>query len=784
MLNFQNSYLVHPQNLASYNGQMPMMMMPTNSFYPTSQPFPIINNPASPNVPFVMMATPQNPMQFYYHPQLSHQEFIQQQKLQQQKSQIIQQSFYEQQKLNQLHQNPHLQLNLFPISSAHTNSVAQDPYILPANKNQQQLQSSLCTIDQKKNNNNHHHHHQIYHFQQYDQKTGQIPQTIESSALIDNNLRFQQKVKTDQDNSSSENLAFVDQDQLNNSKKRTSVTSTASTASSCSNNLNESILVINQQQQQNSPSQNQLNNQDEEGRRKYLNQFEPHIQMFLQQLHEESYSFSFLEQPSTQNNKKGKGYHQKQAASNCFEGEDELQNLIGKNAYLKWAIQLNRSSHFAQESLSSLISNNQKYSNVFKLKKKIRKQQLAHNKSITHTLQQGKNKVQNSQVENQDQNLVLKSAADHQQNSYKKIAQKAEYNEGQFNEASLNINSYDEDSFDEKFTDKEENSLSKKIQINKEKECCDLLANQQNSLKCSTLEILPIICKCNSINKDNLGQDTQSTIFTDCNKCASQKSKQSHTIMHLDQNAQSILKTEAMDMEPDFIQMEEEEENEALNSKNCNKIENKNQVYKEEDDDENSPKSSQLASSKKVINSKFHNMNKLFMYKLLSSFYLENLERLSVPFNIREILKKLISLVKLSSKQQSQYQSKQKTDFFSHDHYNLLFLTLNSQTIQYMRENSNNKMLHLSCFNFDLSSVKLPLENSQNTPQILEKIEYINIVKKYACEIVLQSDLGEEIEDAKGQQANQQAIITKQIYTKRALQGIKVLNQGMIVRRF
>ncbi|EAS04075.2 hypothetical protein TTHERM_00531970 (macronuclear) [Tetrahymena thermophila SB210] len=773
MINFQNSYLMHPQNLASYNGQMAMMMVPSNSFYPPTQSFPILNNPASSNVPFVMMAAPQNQMPFYFHQQFSQQDFIQQQKQQQQQqSQIIQQSFYEQQKL---HQNPNLQLNFFPLSSAHPYNAAQNPSLLVANKSKQQLQQSF-----KKNDN----HHQIQHFQQYDQQSGQILDNNECQAEIRDIQSSQGKVKTQQDNSFSENLNFIDQDQLKNSKKRTSVTSSVSTASSCSNNLNESTLITTKYQSQNSFTINQLN-QDEEGRKKYLNQFEPHIQTYLQQLHEQSYSYSFLEQSKISISNKGNSCHQKQLAGQCFEGEEELQNLVSKNAYLKWAISFNRCSHFAKESLSSLISNNQKYSNVFKLKKKIRKQQLANNKFSIHTVLQTKNNIQNSQTENQEQNFQGEAAtklADHQQNSYIKVAQKAEYNEGQLNEASLSLNlhSYVDDSFDEKFSDKEENSQNKKIQINKETEYCDQFKNQQSNLKNSTLskaETLPITCRCNSISK---GNDTQLTLLADCIKCASQQSKLSEK-MDLDQSAHSILKTEAMETEQDFIQMEEE--NEAQNSKNSIQADNKKQAYKEEED-ENSPKSSQLTSSKKVINSKFHNMNKLFMYKLLSSFYLENLEKLNVPFNIREILKKLISLVKLSSKQQSQFQSKQKTDFFSHDHYNLLFLTLNSQTIQYMRENSNNKMLHLSCFKFDLNDVKLPLEHSQNTPQILEKIEYINIVKKYACEIVLQSDLGEEIDDIKGQQTNQQAIMTKQIYTKRALQGIKVLNQGMIVRRF
>ncbi|KAL4492516.1 hypothetical protein ABPG72_007629 [Tetrahymena utriculariae] len=757
---------------------MAMMMMPTNSFYPPSQSFPILNNAASSNVPYILMATPQNPMQYYYQQQLSQQDSIQQQKQYQQQSQVIQQSFQEQQKLNQLHQNPHLYINLPTLSSALRSDVAQDPSIQAPSKNQQQIQSPFCAIDQKYYN-----HHKIQHFQQYDQQSGQILGNCASQVQTHISQSFQGKVKTEQDNSFCENFNIIEQDQLKNSKKRTSVASTASTASSCSNNLNESSLQINQQKKQNSPSINQFINQDEEGRRKYLTLFEPHIQTFLQQLHEDSYSFSFLEQLTLSKGKKGKDYQQKQLASNCFEGEEDLLNLIGKNAYLKWAIQFNRSSHFAQESLSSLISNNQKYSNVFKLKKKIRKQQLAHNKSITHTEKQSKNKIQNSQGENQEQNIQVEAAlktADHQQNSHIKIIQKAEYNQASLFQYP---NSYFEDSFDEKFTDKEENSQNKKIQINKERECCDQFINQLNNLERSTLcntETRSVICRCNLSSKVNQGQEHQSTIFASCINCASQNNKLSQE-MHLDEKAQDTLKTEAMEMKQDIIQMEEE--NEAQNSKNSRQTDNKKQAYKEEEDD-NSLKSSQLTSSKKVINSKFHNMNKLFMYKLLSSFYLENLERLSVPFNIREILKKLISLVKLSSKQQSQFQGKQKTDFFSHDHYNLLFLTLNSQTIQYMRENSNNKMLHLSCFNFDLSNVKLPLEHSQNTPQILEKIEYINIVKKYACEIVLQSDLGEEIDELKGQQANQQAIITKQIYTKRALQGIKVLNQGMIVRRF
>lgn len=81
-------------------------------------------------------------------------------------------------------------------------------------------------------------------------------------------------------------------------------------------------------------------------------------------------------------------------------------------------------------------------------------------------------------------------------------------------------------------------------------------------------------------------------------------------------------------------------------------------------------------------NSKFHNLNKLFMYKLLATFNRKNLIELGVPEYLHEILEKLIQRLKTSTKDMKQYNK--KTEFFSHDHYNLLFLHLNERTLTYL----------------------------------------------------------------------------------------------------
>lgn len=104
------------------------------------------------------------------------------------------------------------------------------------------------------------------------------------------------------------------------------------------------------------------------------------------------------------------------------------------------------------------------------------------------------------------------------------------------------------------------------------------------------------------------------------------------------------------------------------------------------------------------------------MYKLLGAFTLDNLEELDVPGYAHSAILKVIAKLKASTKKMNEQEIissnlLRKTDFFSHDHYNLLFLHLNAKTISYLARNEFVVYLHKLCFNFDITS-SLTLDGS------------------------------------------------------------------------
>lgn len=130
------------------------------------------------------------------------------------------------------------------------------------------------------------------------------------------------------------------------------------------------------------------------------------------------------------------------------------------------------------------------------------------------------------------------------------------------------------------------------------------------------------------------------------------------------------------------------------------------------------------------FNSKFHNLNKLFMYKLLATFSLKNIQELEVPEYLHSILTKLIHRLKKSTKEMKKYDK--KTEFFSHDHYNLLFLHLNEQSLKYLVTSPFSIYLHKFCFDLDLSDLTASnIDAFINSKK--EKIQYINIIKRFSC---------------------------------------------------
>ncbi|KAL4499347.1 hypothetical protein ABPG72_006933 [Tetrahymena utriculariae] len=228
-----------------------------------------------------------------------------------------------------------------------------------------------------------------------------------------------------------------------------------------------------------------------------------------------------------------------------------------------------------------------------------------------------------------------------------------------------------------------------------------------------------------------------------------------------------------------------------------------------EDDSQGSPQK---------VNSKFHNLNKLFMFKLLATFQQKNLIELDVPQYLHGILLKLIMRLKQSTKEMKNYNK--KTEFFSHDHYNLLFLHLNEHTLKYLIHSPFSIYIHKLCFNLDLN--QFDQNDCSSFIQInSEKIQYINIIKRFCCQIVQSSNMLGVYQDQEESNKNQdsesdhmasesnqnisegkkkscrsssskslesqnqsQRQNMRQAYTQRALKGIQSLNQGVIIRRF
>ncbi|KAL4454541.1 hypothetical protein ABPG74_021746 [Tetrahymena malaccensis] len=218
------------------------------------------------------------------------------------------------------------------------------------------------------------------------------------------------------------------------------------------------------------------------------------------------------------------------------------------------------------------------------------------------------------------------------------------------------------------------------------------------------------------------------------------------------------------------------------------------------------------------VNSKFHNLNKLFMYKLLATFQQKNLIELDVPQYLHGILLKLIMRLKQSTKEMKNYNK--KTEFFSHDHYNLLFLHLNERTLKYLVHSPFSIYLHKLCFNLDLNQFDQN-DCSSFIQMNSDKIQYINIIKRFCCQIVQNSNMLGVYQDQEESNKNQDSEFDpmvsesnenssegkkknckssssksleqqnqcqrqnmRQAYTQRALKGIQSLNQGVIIRRF
>ncbi|KAL4499031.1 hypothetical protein ABPG72_016933 [Tetrahymena utriculariae] len=162
--------------------------------------------------------------------------------------------------------------------------------------------------------------------------------------------------------------------------------------------------------------------------------------------------------------------------------------------------------------------------------------------------------------------------------------------------------------------------------------------------------------------------------------------------------------------------------------------------------------------------SKYHNLTKLFMYFLLSLFQAENMERLGVPEHIQQELIRCVQNVKKTAKKKIKNKNLQKTDFFNHTHYNALFLHLNKNSLRELQKKEKDIQVHKQCYGLDLTNIDI------------QRMEYVNILKKFAYEIVTNTLEAPSETECLNNPRNE--------YMLKALSGIRQLAQGNVIFRF
>lgn len=101
------------------------------------------------------------------------------------------------------------------------------------------------------------------------------------------------------------------------------------------------------------------------------------------------------------------------------------------------------------------------------------------------------------------------------------------------------------------------------------------------------------------------------------------------------------------------------------------------------------------------VNSRFHNLNKLFMYNIISMLKMENLTNFGVSKLWKADILKLITRFKQSGKMRSE-SAPLTTESFSHVHYNVLFLKITEKSLLHLQSSTRDLFLHNFCFNIDL----------------------------------------------------------------------------------
>ncbi|KAL4499739.1 hypothetical protein ABPG72_017279 [Tetrahymena utriculariae] len=176
-----------------------------------------------------------------------------------------------------------------------------------------------------------------------------------------------------------------------------------------------------------------------------------------------------------------------------------------------------------------------------------------------------------------------------------------------------------------------------------------------------------------------------------------------------------------------------------------------------------------IENSSYVKNSQFHNLNKLFMYNILSMFRKDALKNLNLSEIIIQELTKIIQRLKISSQRRHRKQSQGFYNYFTHSHYNILFLKINGINIYQIKDSPLDLDLHKQCFNIDFTNDVSEIE-----------IAYINLMKEINFQIFMANIRENELVDD-GTESKQNIRIK---YTLKAINGIKKIAKGILIKKF
>ncbi|EAS07078.2 hypothetical protein TTHERM_00681850 (macronuclear) [Tetrahymena thermophila SB210] len=165
---------------------------------------------------------------------------------------------------------------------------------------------------------------------------------------------------------------------------------------------------------------------------------------------------------------------------------------------------------------------------------------------------------------------------------------------------------------------------------------------------------------------------------------------------------------------------------------------------------------------------KYHNLNKLFMYNVLNMYTNSNLYNFGVPESISNILQLVIQRLKISAKKYSNVNQKLPFNYFSHSHYNVLFLQLSQCNIKELKQQQEIVQLYKYCYSIDLIDDVIP-----------HQLSYINLIKAYFFQIFIKCINYEDIQTEKAQKQD-----SRDLYTLKVVRGIRKLASGQIIKRF